>query len=116
MNSNSPRPGTRFGLLVVGMFVLLSSALLVAQTTLSTGSVAGTVTDPSGAVVGGAKVVVTNTGTNQTFALTSNSAGAFSSGPLDPGNYNVQVSSKGFSPRPGEYGCRSAGQYSAGQH
>ena len=97
MNSNSPRPGMRFGLLVVSMFVLLSSAILVAQTTLSTGSIVGTVTDPSGAVVGGAKVVVTNTGTNQTFTLTSNSAGAFSSGPLDPGTYKVQVSSKGFS-------------------
>src|SRR6202008_21449 len=37
------------------------------------------------------------TGTNQTVNLTSNSAGAFSSGPLDPGNYKVQVSAKGFS-------------------
>src|SRR5258708_14627950 len=98
MNSNSPRPGTRFGLLVVGMFVLLSSALVVAQTTLSTGSIVGTVTDPSGAVVGGAKVVVTNTGTNQKFTLTSNSAGAFSTGALDPGPSNRQVSSNGFSP------------------
>ena len=97
MNSNSPRPGMRFGLLVVSMFVLLSSAILAAQTTLSTGSIVGTVTDPSGAVVGGAKVVVTNTGTNQKFTLTSNSAGAYSTGPLDPGAYNVQVSSKGFS-------------------
>jgi hypothetical protein len=97
MNSNSPRPSMKFGLLVVSMFVLLSSAILAAQTTLSTGSIVGTVTDPSGAVVSGAKVVVTNKGTNQTFTLTSNSAGAFSTGPLDPGAYNVQVSSKGFS-------------------
>src|SRR5258708_16974901 len=98
MNSNSPRPGTRFGLLaLVSMFVLLSSALLVAQTTLSTGSIVGTVSDPSSAVVSGAKVVITNTGTNQTVTLTSNSSGAFSTGPLDPGNYKVQVSAKGFS-------------------
>src|SRR5258708_19515883 len=97
MNSNSPRPGTRFGLMVVSMLVLVFWALVVAQATLSTGSIVGTVTDPSGAVVGGAKVGVTNTGTNQTFTLTSNSAGAFSSGPLDPGSYKVQVSSKGFS-------------------
>jgi hypothetical protein len=76
---------------------LLSSSLLVAQTTLSTGSVSGTVTDPSGAVVSGAKVSITNTGTGQTATLTSNSSGAFSSGPLDPGKYKVQVSFKGFS-------------------
>src|SRR5258708_4496749 len=98
MNSNSPRPGTRFGLLaLVSMFVLLSSALLVAQTTLSTGSIVGTVSDRSGAVVSGAKVVITNTGKNQTATLTSNSSGEFSTGPLDPGNYKVQVAAKGFS-------------------
>jgi len=76
---------------------IVSSSLLVAQTTLSTGSISGTVTDPSGAVVEGAKVTIANTGTSQTLSLTSNSAGAFSSGPLDPGAYKVQVSAKGFS-------------------
>ncbi len=75
----------------------MSSSPLLAQTTLSTGSIAGTVTDPSGAVVSGAKIVITNAGTGGTLNLTSNSAGAFSSGPLEPGHYKVQVSAKGFS-------------------
>src|SRR6266571_7349653 len=98
MNPNSPLAGTRFSVFVlVSSFVLLSSMLLTAQTTLSTGSIVGTVTDPSGAVVSGAKVAITNTGTNQTVTMTSNSSGAFSTGPLDPGTYKVQVSSKGFS-------------------
>jgi hypothetical protein len=70
---------------------------LVAQTTLSTGTINGSVTDPSGAVVSDAKVVITNTGTGQTSNLTSSTSGAFSSGPLDPGQYKVQVSAKGFS-------------------
>jgi hypothetical protein len=97
MNCQFSHPGARFSILaLIGLFVF-SSTLLIAQTTLSTGSIVGTVTDPSGAVVAGAKVVVTNTGTNQMVNLTSNSAGAFSSGPLDPGNYKVQVSAKGFS-------------------
>src|SRR6266700_2875652 len=95
MNSNSPRPSARVTLLALLLF--LTSALLVAETTLRTGSIVGTVTDPSSAVVSGAKVVITNTGTNQTVTMTSNSSGAFSTGPLDPGNYKVQVSSKGFS-------------------
>jgi hypothetical protein len=73
------------------------SSLLLAQTTLSTGTIDGTVTDPSGAVVSGAKVVVTNTGTGRTISLTSGGSGAFSSGPLEPGQYKVQVSAKGFS-------------------
>ncbi len=70
---------------------------MVAQTTLSTGIINGTVTDPSGAVVSDAKVVITNTGTGQTINLTSSASGAFSSGPLDPGQYKVQVTAKGFS-------------------
>src|SRR6202023_3697473 len=55
------------------------------------------VTDPTGAVVSGAKVVVTNTGTGQSINLTANQSGAYASGPLDPGTYKVQVSAKGFS-------------------
>src|SRR5258708_8423279 len=96
-NLNSPRPGFRFSLLALVTLFLVSSSLLLAQTTVSRGSMAGTVADPSGAVVGGAKIVISNTATGQTLDLTSNSAGAFSSGPLEPGNYKVQVSVKGFS-------------------
>src|SRR5229473_2114752 len=97
LTPDSPRPSFRFTLVALVTFLLLSSSMLLSQTTLSTGSIAGTVTDPSGAVVEGAKVVITNIGTSQTLSLTSNSAGAFSSGPLDPGTYKVQVTAKGFS-------------------
>jgi hypothetical protein len=97
LNINSPRRSFRFCLLALVTLFLVSSSLLLAQTTLSTGSISGTVTDPSGAVVDGARIVITNTGTGQALNLTSNSAGAFSSGPLDPGSYKVQVSAKGFS-------------------
>jgi len=97
LNLNSLRRGTRFSLLALITMFMLSSSLLLAQTTLSTGSIVGAVTDPTGAVVINAKVVITNAGTGQTLNLTTNSAGAFSSGPLDPDNYKVQVSAKGFS-------------------
>ena len=64
-NFNSPlRFGVRFGLLALAAIALLSSTM-VAQTTISTGSIVGTVTDPSGAVVSGAKVLITNKGTSQ---------------------------------------------------
>jgi hypothetical protein len=68
-----------------------------AQTTVGTGSISGTVTDPAGAVVSGARVIITNTGTGQSLNLTANPSGAYTSGPLDPGTYKVQVSAKGFS-------------------
>src|ERR1700730_9501090 len=98
LNFNPPRRGKGFSLLaLITLFLLLSSSLMPAQTTLSTGSIYGTVTDPSGAVVSDAKVVITSASTGQTLNLTTNSAGAFSSGPLEPGNYKAQVAAKGFS-------------------
>ena len=97
LSSNPWHRGFQVWLLTLMTAFLLSPVLLLAQTTLSTGSIAGTVTDPSGAVVAGAKVAITNAGTGQTVTLTSNSSGAFVSGSLDPGKYKVQVSSKGFS-------------------
>lgn len=86
--------GARFTSVLAAM--LLLSATLIAQTTVSTGSIVGAVTDPQGAVIVGARVTVTNLGTGQVVELTTNSAGAYNSGALAPGNYRVQVSSRGF--------------------
>ena len=77
--------------------LLLSSVFLLAQSTVGSGSIQGTVSDPSGALVSGAKVVITNTQTGQTANTNTNSAGAYNSGALPPGDYKVQVSAKGFS-------------------
>jgi len=97
LNFNSPRLSTRWSLLaLVCAFALVFSAVAFAQTTVGTGSIVGTVTDATGAVVAGAKVVITNTDTGVPVDLTSNSAGAYNSGALTPGNYKVQVSAKGF--------------------
>src|ERR1700704_4361620 len=97
-NFSSSRLNTRFGFLtLIASLLMLSSTLVWAQTTLSTGSISGTVTDPSGAVVSDAKVVITNVNTGQTLNLTTNSAGTFGSGPLEPGHYKVEVTAKGFS-------------------
>src|SRR5437868_6811770 len=79
------------------MLALLSfAAALLAQTTVGTGSLVGTVTDPSGAVVNGAKVTITNSATGQAINATSNQSGTYNSGALTPGNYKVQVASQGF--------------------
>ncbi len=67
-----------------------------AQSTISTGSIQGTVTDPSGAVVPNAKVTISNKGTAQAFTITASSAGLYSSGPMVPGEYQVRVEAKGF--------------------
>jgi len=76
------------------LFAVIS--LGTAQTTISTGSIVGTVTDPQGAVVSGAKVTITSTSTGQAISLTTNSAGSYNSGPLQPDSYTVQTSASGF--------------------
>ncbi len=67
-----------------------------AQTTVSSGSIQGTITDPSGAVIPGAKITISSNATGQTINLTSSSGGAYNSGALMPGEYVVRVEFAGF--------------------
>jgi hypothetical protein len=83
--------------IAVALLALIFAVASWGQTTVGTGSISGTVSDPAGAVVSGARVIITNTGTGQSLNLTANPSGAYTSGPLDPGTYKVQVSAKGFS-------------------
>jgi len=77
--------------------LLMLPFLASAQSTLSTGSVQGTVTDPSGAVVSGARVTITNKGTARTITTNTTASGLYTSGPLTPGDYVVKVQAQGFS-------------------
>src|SRR5215467_15433003 len=99
VKKNYPLPWKRVAItsIVLLMFVSFLSLAATAQTTISTGSIVGTISDPQGAVVSDARVTITNTATNQITTVTSNSAGAFNSGALVPGEYRLQVSAKGFS-------------------
>lgn len=95
-NLGVSRGAVRFCVILAAVLVLLCAGLM-AQSTIASGSVIGTVTDPSGAIVSGAKVTITNAGTGATLGLTTNTAGAYSSGSIAPGTYKVQFSAKGFS-------------------
>jgi len=60
-----------------------------------TGTISGTVTDPTGAVLTGAEVTISNaSGFKQT--VTSNAQGIFSVSGLPPGSYDISVSAAGF--------------------
>jgi len=74
--------------------VLLVASLVCAQTT--TGALSGTVTDPAGAVVPGAKVEVINQNTGVTTTLVTNEAGLYRAAFLIPGTYTVRVTAPGF--------------------
>jgi hypothetical protein len=73
---------------------ILTAAGMYAQ--IQSGRIVGTVYDPNKAVVPGAKVVITNTGTNQAQTLTSSGTGDFVLTPVNPGIYRVEVSAQGF--------------------
>ncbi|MGH9434590.1 MAG: carboxypeptidase regulatory-like domain-containing protein [Terriglobia bacterium] len=66
------------------------------QSTISTGSIIGTVTDQSGAVVPNAAITITNKDTGHVMRLVSNSTGTYHSGALLPGNYVVRIEATGF--------------------
>ncbi len=64
---------------------------------ITTGGVSGTVVDPKGAVVPGAKIIVVNTATGGTYMQTSGPNGDFSVLALPIGVYKVTISASGFS-------------------
>src|SRR5579864_832414 len=64
----------------------------------SSAQISGTVVDPQGAVVPGAKVTATNQATGQGRAVTTTSTGNYVIPNLQPGTYNVAVEAKGFAP------------------
>ena len=67
-----------------------------AQAQLTNGDVIGTFTDTSGAVIPGAKVTLTNTGTKVAASTTTNGTGDYTFNLLIPGQYTVTIEAKGF--------------------
>lgn len=61
-----------------------------------TGTILGTITDPSGAVVPGVEVRAINTGTNQTRSVTTSGSGTYSLSNLPVGSYRLEASQQGF--------------------
>ena len=84
------KPGTWTVFLI--MVALLCAGVAFAQT----GSIQGTVTDRSGAVVQGAEVMARNVATNGTRTATSSATGAFGLTNLPTGAYRVDVRKESF--------------------
>src|SRR5579883_1512345 len=63
---------------------------------ITAGTVRGVVTDPSGGVVPGAAVALTNTETDVTRKTMTNGEGRYQFGFAAPGLYRVEVTAKGF--------------------
>ena len=84
-----------FAIAVVAILAVSSSVPIMAQTA-ATGTISGTITDSSGAIVPNASVTVINTDTGATRSLNGSGSGEFISTFLQPGHYEVIVSGAGF--------------------
>ncbi len=82
------------GLLAFALLVV--PAFAVAQSQATTGVIEGTVSDPSGAPIAGATVIVKNTATNLERTLATDADGRFRALLLPLGPYKVTVSLTGF--------------------
>ena len=78
--------------------VLALCALVMHGQTANTGAIAGTVSDPSGALVPHAAVVINSQGTGEKRDLATDAEGNFSVQFLTPGNYDLTVRAAGFEP------------------
>ena len=59
---------------------------------VDTGSITGTITDTSSAVVGGTKVTITNEDTSATLTTVADSSGNYTFTPVRIGNYSLTAS------------------------
>jgi hypothetical protein len=84
-----------FSVMVILAIGILSASNASAQ--VSGATLSGTITDPSGAAIAGAKVSVTNKATGVIRDVTSDDAGFYSAPNLLPGPYEVAASASGFS-------------------
>ncbi len=82
---------------LAGLLLVTALSSLYAQSGL--GSITGVVVDPSGSVIAGAKVQITQAGTQVTRATTTNDAGLFTFPSVIVGTYTVTFSQAGFKDR-----------------
>jgi len=94
MTSLVPSRMLRTALTFLAAFLLISPLLLWGQERF--GELNGTVTDPSGAVLPGVKVLILNKGTGRSVETETNSTGAYIARNLEPGRYSVRFELKGF--------------------
>jgi hypothetical protein len=79
---------------LLSALILLSRSLLFAQR--NTATVFGTVTDPSGGVITGARIRITNDDNGQASATVSDTLGNFILPDLAPGRYSLAATMPGF--------------------
>src|SRR6185437_12524820 len=83
-------------LLAVALCLFTFAPAMAFAQSSNSGTVSGTVVDPSNSIVPGATVALVNTGTLATRTTLSNKEGQYVFAFVDPGNYSIKVSKTGF--------------------
>jgi len=83
----------RYRFFLLPLFFVLACAGAFAQ---ANSEITGIVTDQTGAVVAGAKIVVTDPGTGESHTTSSGATGLYDIPGLNPANYNLKITAKGF--------------------
>jgi hypothetical protein len=76
----------------------MALSFTLAHAQVLTGTLSGTVTDQTGAVIPGARVTITNDASGDARGSVADSSGFFSVTALPPGSYTVSIAEKGFAP------------------
>jgi len=82
--------------LAIALFTACSGSMLLHAQSTTEGAIAGTVEDPSGAVIGNANITIRNDATNAIVKVTADGSGYFNAPLLEPGTYTVTVTAPGF--------------------
>src|SRR5579862_8291510 len=88
---------SHFSRVIFPAVILLSLMTITAtaQTTVSQGSIQGTVTDQTNAVIPNAVITIVNVATGQVVTVKTSSSGTYNSGGLPVGDYQVRVQARG---------------------
>lgn len=85
---------TLFAGILIALIVVVAHTPLRAQS--DTGSIVGTVADPTGAAIPGADITITNNDNGLQLKATSNAAGEFNVAAVSRGNYTAKIDAPGF--------------------
>jgi len=85
-----------FAAVAVALLLALGVAAHKADAQVLYGSIVGTVTDPSGALIPGAECKITSKATNQSRTSVSNEAGIYTFSNVLAGTYEIEVKATGF--------------------
>jgi len=86
----------RIRLALASMLLAVFGFVVCAHAQVSRGTITGRVSDPAGAVIPGATVVVTEGATGTKSTIVTNAVGEYTAPFLVPGTYNINISAQGF--------------------